>query len=446
MSSVFDRLPTPQDLLSRPAIRKLTETLDRKVVTERVKQYLGDIRSRFEQSPAANVPSLTGLAERIARWIAEHEQLGPQQVINATGDLFHRGLVHPPLAESACSAMASSALCGVPQSGAGNGLDAANRRLAKLLGAESATAANNFSAAVSLMFASLFADRRVLIRRGDVIELADGLRLSDLARDHRVDLVEVGASNSVRADDFAKALESEAAGWLRIGPAAAGGRPDAIPVRPIREKAGGEFAVVDLLLEASVRDWSNHGLGTIPVAGDSLKAGADLVVFPGDRWLGGPAVGIVGGKQALIGQMQHSTQRFAAAVDPIRAAGYDAAVRIHDEPDSAAEKHPLLSLLTTPGENLKSRAERIAPHWSALDGVASADVIEGDNTFLVRVFPKSISVADARQQLASHPQVSVLTVASDEGLQFDLRSVPPRYDAELTARVAELLRGEVEGE
>lgn len=463
MSSVFDRIPSVQDLLARPVIRRLTQSLDRQIVTGRVKQYLGELRAQFDQATnEGKIPSLSGLAERIARWIAEREQLGPRVVINASGNLFHGGMVHAPIAEAACSAMVSSALGGVFEAEGDRqdkprSLIATEARLAQLTGAEAAFVCNSLSGAVSLLFAVLFAHRRVLIRRGDCIEFPDGLRLSDLAKLNQVDLTELGASNLVRHDDFAEALQTEAAAWLRIGAESIGeaGRP--ITPAEVQKLAKAELSVIEVLQQATVADWSQYGLDQLPVVGQRLAAGIDLVVFPGDRWLGGPAVGILAGKKSLIAELQRATERFAYQVDPLRAAGLDAALRLYDDPESAAEKHPLVSLLIASPENLRNRASRIAPQLAALPGVSEASVVEAEavqgpiagKTFAVptsrvRVIPAKCSIAEVQNQLATHPQFSILCVAQSDELLFDLRSVHPRYDAELVSRIAEVFMAEGE--
>jgi L-seryl-tRNA(Ser) seleniumtransferase len=330
MPSVFDRLPSAQDLLSRPVLRRLTQSLDRQIVVGRVKQYLSELKTQVEQaSSEGKLPSITGLAERIARWIAEREQLGPQVVINATGNLFHVELVHAPLAESACAAMVSAAMSGVYHSDSANkALLATEDRLAKLVGAEAAWVGSSMSACLSLVFAAHFADRRVLIRRGDVIELTDGLRLSELAKGHGVDLAEVGASNLVRLDDFTEALQSEATAWLRMGADTLDEAKQPIDIAQVRSQSSQGIIVVEVLTHATVADWTDFGLPMLPVIGDRLAAGVDLVLFSGDCWLGGPAVGLVTGKKQLIEEIKHAVNRFTAGVDPVRVSGLEAALRM----------------------------------------------------------------------------------------------------------------------
>jgi hypothetical protein len=116
-----------------------------------------------------------------------------------------------------------------------------------------------------------------------------------------------------------------------------------------------------------------------------------------------------------------------------------------------AEKHPLLSLLSASPENLKNRADRIAPQLAALAGVADCQVTQGTAlqtplpgetvevpTSRLKIVPANGTVEEVRHQLATHPQFSILPVEDEQELLFDLRSVHPRYDAELVARISEV--------
>ncbi|MBI1864303.1 MAG: L-seryl-tRNA(Sec) selenium transferase, partial [Nitrospirae bacterium] len=102
-------------------------------------------------------------------------------------------------------------------------------------------------------------------------------------------------------------------------------------------------------------------IGPEPTVGASLKSGADVVTFSGDKLLGGPQAGIILGKKALMEKIRRNPLARAVRIDKLTLAALEAVLRIYrDEPEGAVKKIPVLSMLTAAPADLKRRAQKLA--------------------------------------------------------------------------------------
>ncbi|MGQ0615639.1 MAG: L-seryl-tRNA(Sec) selenium transferase [Acidimicrobiia bacterium] len=229
-------------------------------------------------------------------------------VVNATGVLLHTNLGRAPLAVHVPAAYTNLEF-DVAGGRRGSRRDHAGTLLARACGAEAALVVNNGAAAVLLVLAALARDRDVVVSRGELVEIGGGFRVPDVMAESGARLVEVGTTNRTRRDDYEAAV-------------AAPGADVAVVLKVHRsnyrisgfteEVAVGVLAtvgpplVVDLgsgLLDAAcgwLPDGPPEWLGHEPAARQTLAAGAALVVFSGDKLLGGPQAGIVAGRADLV--------------------------------------------------------------------------------------------------------------------------------------------------
>jgi L-seryl-tRNA(Ser) seleniumtransferase len=110
----------------------------------------------------------------------------------------------------------------------------------------------------------------------------------------------------------------------------------------------------------------------------------------------------------------------------------------------SAEKHiPLLALLSASTDNLKNRAERLAPQLQALPPIKLAEAVSGEaflgggsvptqrlESWCIAVNPSGISV-DALAKALRTGSLPVFPRVQQERLWIDLRSVFPNQDSML---------------
>jgi len=218
-------IPSVNELLDSPPLRKLVEKISHNVVVTTVRTVLDEVRQEVQTAASEKtLPSMSDLAERIARRVAEREAPALRPVINATGILLHTNLGRSPLAEEAIEEMAA-----VARDYASVELDLATGQrsqrkaaveglLKELTSAEAALVVNNNAGATMLTLSALAAGREVIVSRGQLIEIGGSFRLPDVMAASGAVLREVGTTNKTRLEDYAAAIGENTAALMLVHP------------------------------------------------------------------------------------------------------------------------------------------------------------------------------------------------------------------------------------
>jgi L-seryl-tRNA(Ser) seleniumtransferase len=303
------------------------------------------------------------IIETVLAELARARQPSLRRVVNATGVLVHTNLGRAPLAEAA--------LARVTEVGAGYSnleydLERGERgsrqeHLAELLqlltGAEAALVVNNNAAAVLLALAALAEGREVIVSRGELIEIGDGFRIPDVLVRSGARLVEVGTTNRTRAADYERALGPETALLLRVHQSnfrvlGFTERPELGDLAAIAQRSG--LPLVDDLGSGAF-----GRIGDEPTPAESLRAGADLVCFSGDKLLGGPQAGVVVGRADLVERLRRHPLQRALRADKLTLAALEGTLALAHDP-STRDEVPVLRMLHEPADAVRRRAERLA--------------------------------------------------------------------------------------
>jgi L-seryl-tRNA(Ser) seleniumtransferase len=453
-------IPSVSELLESPPLRALVDRVSHNVVVRGARSFLEELRSEIrERTPDWSIPSPTELAERIARYILQHEKPPLRPVINGTGILLHTGLGRAPLAEAAVEALAA-----VARDYASVELDLASGErsqrvvavsdlLRQLTGAEAAAVVNNNAGATLIVLAALAAGREVIVSRGQLIEIGGSFRLPEVMSAGGATLREVGTTNKTRLTDYEQAIGERTAALMRVHTSnfRVVGFTEEVPLAEL-VKLGRDrnVPVIDDIGSGALVDFARFGCRGEPVAAESIEQGADVVLFSGDKLLGGPQCGIIVGRRELIKKISTHPLMRALRVDKLTLAALAATLRLYRDESAAMREVPLLSLLCTPVENLHNRAARLAPQFAALPVVAGAQPV-ADVTYLgggsvptqqlptwcVAIMPRGMTVDTLARRLRLGTPAVVGRVQQDQ-LRLDLRSVFPRQDQQLVEAVAAL--------
>ncbi|MET0561009.1 MAG: L-seryl-tRNA(Sec) selenium transferase [Gaiellaceae bacterium] len=303
------------------------------------------------------------IVDAVLAELARMRQPSLRRVLNATGVLIHTNLGRAPLAEAALARVAevgagySNLEYDLERGERGSRQDHLGVLLERLTGAEAALVVNNNAAAVLLALAALAEGREVIVSRGELIEIGDGFRIPDVLVRSGARLVEVGTTNRTRAADYERAIGPETAVLLRVHQSnfrvlGFTERPELSDLAAIARRSG--LPLVD--------DLGSGALGRIgdePTPAESLRAGADLVCFSGDKLLGGPQAGVVVGRADLIEQLRRHPLQRALRADKLTLAALEGTLALALDP-STRDEVPVLRMLHEPVDVVRTRAARLA--------------------------------------------------------------------------------------
>ncbi len=347
----------PRDLLV-DAVRSVVDGVREAIVAAKDEASLNEIKT----DPDDLVP----LVEEAVK---ERMQVSLRKVINATGVVIHTNLGRSILAPEALEEIESVARSysnleyDVERGVRGSRMAHLQGLLLELTGAPAALVVNNNAAAVLLALTAHAQDREVIISRSQLIEIGGSFRIPDVLAQSGAHLVEVGTTNKTYLDDYRGAIHSETAVIMRAHPSnyrivGFTSEPELADLAELAHEF--ELILLDDLGSGVLVDLAAYGLPPEPTVLDSLKAGADLVCFSGDKLLGGPQAGIIVGEEALVEKMAKHPLARALRADKFTIAALEATLRIYQDTEEAVHKVPTLSMLTADLDTLKRKAQKLA--------------------------------------------------------------------------------------
>jgi L-seryl-tRNA(Ser) seleniumtransferase len=446
-------IPSIEQLRQRPALLALESTYGRSAIVDALRAEAAAVRQRAGDA-ASSDDVVVAIERRTIQRLANVAAPSLRRVINATGVIIHTNLGRAPLARAAAERVASLS-AGYTNleydlaAGTRGKRDVhAERLLCRLTGAEAAVVVNNNAAATLLVLASLAAGREVIISRGELVEIGGGFRVPDVLAQSGALLREVGTTNRTRAADYAAAIGDRTALLLRVHPS--NFRIEGFTERPLLAELvelGRRFnlPVVEDIGSGYFRSMSSAaeaeavpaGLRDEPLVSDSIAAGADIVMFSGDKLLGGPQAGIIAGRRELLARIRTHPLMRALRVDKLTYAALEATL---DEfaAGRAHETVPVSAMIAMPLEAVRTRARTLCDALGAkglsattVDGVSA---IGGGSapgatlpTCLASIAHTTLSANDLEQLLRTQAIPIIARIERDR-LILDLRTVDPSDD------------------
>jgi len=354
-----------------------------------------------------------------------------RRVINATGIVVHTNLGRSPWPKEAVDAAVNvaSGYCNLEmdlESGKRGGrLDGLKALARHLTGCEDALVVNNCASAVLLALSTLASEREVIVSRSELVEIGGSYRVPDVIQAGGARLVEVGTTNRTRIADYSDAITSDTSLLLKVHHS--------------------NFRIVGFTEEASLAELVAlgqktglpvvHDLGSggiVPVCGEPnvaecVASGVDVILFSGDKLLGGPQAGLAVGRKDIIQRMRKHPLYRALRVDKVTLAALEATLALY----ANGKKSPVVEMIEMPVEVIQQRADLLVEALSALkipakrhnaSGYVGGGAIPETQIPTVVVVLERPGIDDFVRQLRTN-EPSVVGRIHDDSLCLDMRTV-----------------------
>ena len=446
-------LPSVNSLLETPIGQALITRYGHDQTTDAVRYILQMTRDAIiNNTPTESTQQR--LLQQIEHHLKQQTQPTLRQVINGTGVIIHTNLGRAPLSDDAIQAMNAVAAqyntleFDLNTGGRGSRNIHAEKILPEIVGAEAALVVNNCASALLLVLTALARNREVIVSRGQLVEIGGGFRIPEIMTQGGASLVGVGTTNKTRAADYANAVTDQTAMLLRVHASnfMQVGFTETAAIEDMASTARKHnLLLVDDVGSGALIDTTQFGLSPEPLVQHSIAAGADLVLFSGDKLLGGPQAGIIVGKRDAIDKLKRHPFNRALRADKLVLAALTATLD-HYRRDEALKKVPVWWMISRELCDLA----RIAKRWSKQ--FPNADIQKGNSTVGGGSIPGSTLSTVLLSLDVPHPtdfvarfraaETPVIARIADDKVLIDPRTVFPEQEEHLLRTIDQSISNE----
>jgi L-seryl-tRNA(Ser) seleniumtransferase len=458
-------IPGMDVLLGKEWTLPWQKRLGRETVKQVFNEELSRIRSALLQGESVDV-SAEALDETLRDLlrVAGRRRLRP--VLNATGVVVHTNLGRSSLAAEALRSVQevaggySNLEYDLEKGVRGHRNAHVEEVLCSLTGAEAALTVNNNAGAVLLCLSALARGTEVVVSRGELVEIGGSFRIPDVMECSGAELVETGTTNRTHLRDYAQAITERTSMLLKVHPS--NFRMDGFTAAPERRELADlaqkrglifmEDAGSGLLIEGRALGADFHEETDVRTC---LKEGVDLVTFSGDKMLGGPQIGVIAGKKALVDRLRGHPVLRALRVDKMTLAAFETTMRLYLRGDYDAI--PTLAMLRRTQESMKTQAARLAGKLRKvfpstektqveISVLAVEDAVGGGSCPALPLSGWGVSVevrsnlygTGRLQRILRARELPILCGAREDALVIHVRTLRPQDEKEIALAFSEL--------
>ena len=458
---LYRSIPKTDILLENEEIKKLIEKYSRDTVMESIHVEMDKLRKYIGQSDDEEKAKkqIELLIPHIEMTVTAMHTPNMRMVINATGTVLHTNLGRAPIGKKHMERVAQIA---TGYSNLEYNLEAGKRGeryshfeklLCKITGAEAAMAVNNNAAAVMLILSSMAKGGEVVVSRGELVEIGGKFRVPDVMEQSGATLVEVGTTNKTHYSDYEEAITEETKALLKVhtsnyrivGFTDSVGIDELVPLAKERD-----IPVIEDLGSGVLIDLSKYGITYEPTVQESIRKGADVVCFSGDKLLGGPQAGIIIGKKKYIDIMKKNQLTRALRIDKFTAATLELVLQEYLSEENAIKNLPVLRMITKPLEEIKKDARDLSRMLKRANLPAKIEVVPCESqigggslpleripSMAVTIRPDKISVPEFEERLR-HLPVPVIPRVINDTVLMDVRTLDKKAMTILTDQLKSL--------
>jgi L-seryl-tRNA(Ser) seleniumtransferase len=365
-------LPGVDLILEHVKAEPFFEAIPKSVFVTAIRSVIEDLRSAvLEGRKDITEPDLSesGVIRQVKIKVQQEMKPNLVRLVNATGVVIHTNLGRSLLAEDAARNMIDIA-CNysnlefdLTKGARGTRYSCVEDLLCEITGAEAALAVNNNAGGVLLCLDTLSKGKKAVVSRGELIEIGGSFRIPDVMAKSGAILREVGTTNRTHPSDYENAIEEDTGLLLKVHTSnysVVGFTAEVSLEELVSLGKKYNLPVMEDLGSGTFVDFSKHGMIKEPTVQESVKAGADVITFSGDKLLGGPQAGIIVGNKDILDAIRANPLTRALRIDKLTLAALESTLRLYRDEQRAVDAVPTLRMLTLPAALIENRARRLA--------------------------------------------------------------------------------------
>ena len=366
------KLPGVDRILEIVKTKPFSENIPKSIMVRSIRVVIENLRSQIlskSQEMTEKSLSDTVILEKVKDNMQKAMSPNLIRVVNATGVVVHTNLGRSLLAADTLenltiiAGMYSNLEFDLETGKRGSRYSCVEDILCEISGAEAAMVVNNNAGAVLLCLETIAKGRKVIVSRGELVEIGGSFRIPDVMERSGGILKEVGTTNRTHVHDYQNAIDDDTALLLKVHKSnySIVGFSAEVSLKELVE-LGKEhhLPVMEDLGSGTFIDFSEYGLLKEPTVQESVATQADVITFSGDKLLGGPQAGIIVGKSQVIEKMKKNPITRALRIDKLTLAALESTLRLYRTPQVAVESIPTLRMLTLPFKAIEKKAKRLA--------------------------------------------------------------------------------------
>ena len=461
-NQLYRNIPKVDVLLEMEIIQLLIEQYGRETVMEAIREEMEALRAFIGacEEEEKIVRQIQDLPQQIVRHVERLHTPNMRMVINGTGTILHTNLGRAPISQEHVSKLAdlvtgySNLEYNLEAGKRGERYSHFEKLLCKLTGAEAAMAVNNNAAAVMLILSSMAKGGEVIVSRGELVEIGGKFRIPDVMEQRGASLVEVGTTNKTHYSDYEEAITENTKALLKVHTSnyRIVGFTDTVTIDDLVPLAKEhDLPIIEDLGSDVLIDRSKYGLTYEPAVQDSIRKGADVVCFSGDKLLGGPQAGIIIGKKKYIDQMKKNQLTRALRIDKFTAAVLELVLQEYLSEEKAIQNIPVLRMITETEEEVAHRAQNLKrmlrrAGLAAEFGLEKCESQIGGGSLpleripsrAVTIKPEKMSVPQLKEKMR-HLEVPIIPRTANDTIYLDVRTIETLWFKKITEMLGELL-------
>lgn len=459
---LYRSIPKVDVLLEQEEIQNLIAQYGRDTVMEAIREEMDHLRALIggssEEEAARREIEL--LPVHISRHVERLHTPNMRMVINGTGTILHTNLGRAPISTVHAEKLKnivtgySNLEYNLEAGKRGERYSHFEKLLCKLTGAEAAMAVNNNAAAVMLILSSMAKGGEVIVSRGELVEIGGKFRIPDVMEQSGASLVEVGTTNKTHYSDYEEAITEETKALLKVHTSnyRIVGFTDTVTIDDLVPLAKEhDLPIIEDLGSGVLIDLSKYGITYEPTVQDSIRKGADVVCFSGDKLLGGPQAGIIIGKKKYIDQMKKNQLTRALRIDKFTATALELVLQDYLSEEKAIQNIPVLRMITESLDDVTRRARTLKRMLvnAGLDAKIGLEECESQigggslpleriPSMAVTIKPSGISVPKLEEEMR-RLSVPIIPRTANDTIYLDVRTIESRWFKQIVQMLGELI-------